>query len=138
MIFDGTVKFSESQAISATANSTNTWDRGAKSGRLFNPRMRFVAQVVGAGAGTGTIQAKIQVSANNSDWTDKYTGLAVTGANAVAGHLLIDGIPALMDTDERYVRINYTVTGTVSTAPKVTAFIALDGTPYPYTDVTQE
>ena len=149
MIIDGTIKLSDAQEVTATAPSTNVWDRGDKSGRLYNPRTCLFVQVVKAGAGAAatpasgegseagataaveaTIQAVVQVSDDGSAWTSKIVGSEYTVADAVAGTMLINGQPILLDIDERFIRINYVVGGTISVAPKVSAFFAPDGTPH--------
>ena len=152
MIIDGTIKLSDAQEVSATTPSTNVWDRGDKSGRLYNPRTCLFVQVVGAGAGAAatpaseegsdegssagseavaaTIQAVVQVSDDATEWKNKIIGSEYTVADAVAGTMLINGQPILLDIDERFIRINYVVGGTLSVAPKVSAFFAPDGTPH--------
>ena len=132
MIFDGTLKFSDNQNLATTGEtvSTNTWDRGRGAGRLYGNRIRIAAFAVNDPALTSatTLTVKIQASTDNSEWVDKYT-VDVGGDELAAGKPIVEGIPVLLTTGERYVRINYNLSGTAATtAPAVTAFVAMDGT----------
>jgi hypothetical protein len=68
-----------------------------------------------------SLQVAVQTSPDNSTWTTKYSGKVVLLAELVAGYQF--KFPCCFDegTDERYVRLYYTVVGTAPTAGSITA-----------------
>lgn len=135
MIFDKQNLFSEGQAITATAASTNVIDlgktgtvagEGAALKRDIGPGTPIPLRVqVVEGFNTLTsLGVALQVSADEA-FTSPVTvnsqtlTLAELTAGAVFGGLYY--VPR--GTNLRYVRLNYTVTGTAPTAGKITAGI---------------
>lgn len=135
MIFDVTTLFSAGQAITASAASTNTIDLGA-TGTVYGAAAATVRDI---GPGN-SIPIRVQVvqSFNNLTslavalQTDDNTGFstpatawnspAVVLASLVAGYVFdMERIPRR--TNERYVRLFYTVVGTAPTLGQVTAGI---------------
>jgi hypothetical protein len=134
MIFDATTLFSNAQAITATAASTNIIDLGA-TGTVFGAAAA-IARDIGKGREIA-IRASVVESFNNltsltigvetddnagfssakTVWTSPAYALAdlATGAKL----LLPDELP--VGTDERYLRLKYTVAGTAPTLGKITA-----------------
>lgn len=134
MIFDGTLKFSNKQRIntSGATVSENTWDRGVGSGRLFGGRIRIAAFCVNDPNLTSatTVDVKIQSSDDNSTWHEEYSS-SVAGDKLKAGSVIIEGFPVTEMADGRYIRLSYEIGGTpATTAPAITAFVAMDGTPF--------
>lgn len=134
MIFDRTLLFSDGQAITATAPSTNVVDLGA-TGTVLGASAAIVREI---GYGTDvdlsvtvtqsfnnltSLSIAIQVDDNAafSSPTTVFTSPAYTLAQLATGakYLLPDTLPA--GTNERYVRLNYTVAGTAPTTGKITA-----------------
>lgn len=134
MIFDKENLFSDAQAITATAASTNVIDLG-KTGRVqyagvdtkrdIGPGVPIPlrVQVVEDFTGLTSLTATLQVSATENFASPVNVGaqtinLAQLKAGAVFGGLY--HVP--VGTSLRYVRLNYTVAG-AGTAGKVTAGI---------------
>jgi len=131
MIMDRTGLFSDGQAITATAASTNLVDLG--------PIGSGVTRDIGHGTEIPlavsvtesfnnltslTISVETDDNAAFSSATTVFTSPAYTLAQVAAGakYLLPDAIPA--GTAERYVRLKYTVAGTAPTTGKITAGVA--------------
>jgi hypothetical protein len=133
MILDKQSLLSDAQAITATAASTNVIDLGA-AGTVYGaaaalPRdlgkgckVPLLLQVVETFATLTSLTIDVQVDDNaafSSPKTVATTG-AIAAANLTAGkQFSIDAFPR--GTDERYVRLNYTVGGSNATAGKITA-----------------
>jgi len=130
--------FSDDQAVTVTAASTNVVDlkpasvktsndapSGINSGPGEGTPINVLCQVSNADFAGGTsIQASIQMDTTDafSSATTVASGPVVAVADAVAGkNLLPQNLP--YEITERYVRILYTVVGTMS-AGNVTAGIA--------------
>lgn len=134
MIMDRTLLFSDGQAITATAASTNIVDLGA-TGTVYGASAPMVRDI-GYGSDVELVIAVTQ-SFNNltsltisietddnaafSSATTVYTSPNYTLAQVATGakYLLPDTLPA--GTNERYVRLKYTVAGTAPTLGKITA-----------------
>lgn len=132
MIFDKQALFSDAQAITATAASTNVIDLGAPGtpkhakapitqdfGRGRPVPLRV--QVVEAFNNLTSLAVAIQVDDNEAFSSPKTVATqTIALADLVAGKVAaIDYVPR--GTDERFMRLNYTVTGTAPTTGKVTA-----------------
>ena len=134
MIFDRTLLWSDGQAITATAASTNVVDLGA-TGTILGASAPIVREI---GFGTEaemsvtvtqsfnnltslTISIQVDDNAAFSSPTTVYTSPAYTLAQLATGakYLLPDQLPA--GTNERYVRLMYTVAGTAPSTGKITA-----------------
>lgn len=133
MILDQQTLFSDRQAITATAASTNIIDlspRGIGIVRDIGPgkAIPVVVQVVEdfAAAGAATLALTLQVDEDAAFGSPKTvaTVAAVPVASLKAGYQLpLDFIPR--GTNERYMRLNYTVATGPMTAGRITAGIAL-------------
>lgn len=132
MIFDKQTQFSNAQAITATAASTNSIDllaagipygdnaALARDQGLFH--IPLLIQVVTAFATLTSLKVAVQTD-DNSSFSSATTVLeteAIAAASLVAGYQFnIDKIP--LKTTERYVRLYFTVAGSDATAGAVTA-----------------
>lgn len=133
MIFDSTNLFSDAQAITDTAASTNVIDLGATD----TPKHAVNAITRDLGKGR-PIDLRIQVVEDFATLTSLKVGVqtdsaegfgsavtvlespAVVAASLLAGYVFpIQWVPR--GTLSRYVRLYYTVAGTTATAGKVTA-----------------
>lgn len=137
MIFDRTLLFSNAQAITATAASTDSIDLGATGTVMFaasalsrdigrGSSVPLLIQVVESFNTLTSLTVAVQCDDNSGFSTPKNV-LEVTLplASLVAGRTFpIIAIPP--GVNERYMRINYTVTGTAPTTGKVTAGIVAD------------
>lgn len=132
MILDKQNLFSEDQAITVTAVSTNVIDLGADNARnqLDNEKgdVEVFVQVTTAFSGGTSLKVTLQAD------DDEAFGSAVTildsaaivTASLVAGYQFKLGkLPRLGSADKRYLRLNYTVVGTMS-AGKVLAGLIRD------------
>jgi hypothetical protein len=133
MIFDQQNLFSDGQAITATAASTNYIDLGA-TGTVPGADSAVVRDI-----GKGTpIPLRIQITEAFNNLTSLTVALQVDDNTSFSSPTTVESeVVALADltlgavvnaikyippgVDERYVRLNYTVTGTAPTAGKVTA-----------------
>lgn len=138
MIMDRTLLFSDRQAVTASAASTNLVDLGA-TGTVYGAAAPIVRDI---GPGTdiplfvGVVQSfnnltslsvAIQTDDNAgfSSATTIWTGPAYTLAQLAAGakYLLPDRLP--IGTNERYIRLFYTVVGTAPTLGQITAGVTM-------------
>lgn len=134
MIFDKTLLFSDAQAITATAASTNIVDLGA-TGTVYGAaaaltrdvgkgnRLPINIQVVEAFNNATSLTIELQVDDNASFSSPKTVAsqtvaLADLKAGAVSSLNYV-----LPGADERYMRLRFVVTGTNPTTGKVTAGI---------------
>lgn len=137
MILDATNLFSNAQAITATAASTNIIDLGAPGtvygavtplvrdigkGEEIELAMRVVESF--NNLTSLTISIETDDNAGFASATTIYTSPAYALADLQTGarHLLPDELP--VGTNERYARLKYTVVGTAPTTGKITAGVA--------------
>lgn len=127
--------FSNEQAITASAASSNVIDLGAPDTVLNGPyplnrdigrgtRVPFLIQVTEAFATLTSLTPSLQVSDSEafSVYRTVWTGQAVPLAQLVAGYQFeLLGLPQKVDL--RYARLYFTVGGSNATAGKVTAGI---------------
>ncbi len=136
MITSQNLIYSDKQAITATAASTNVIDHGA-NGTVYGAtapvrrdqgkggKVPILIQITEDFAGATALTVEVQVSANEAFSSPKTVASATRSgaANLKAGaQFSIDRLP--LGTDERYSRLNYVPTGTV-TAGRVTAQITM-------------
>ncbi len=136
MIPDAQHLFSDAQALSATAASTNIIDLGVERRIGSGEPMVVVITVDVALAGTTpTFVATLQ-SDDNSGFASAATVAATPSYSALAvGRRLYLSVPPDLNT-ERYLRLNYTLGGTTPTVT-VTSFLqpaSMINTDYQYPD----
>ncbi|MGP1257198.1 MAG: Bbp16 family capsid cement protein [Kiloniellales bacterium] len=137
MIFDSQTLFSDAQAIATTAASTNVVDLGANGTASNGPdggaaplikdmgkgmKVPLRIQVVEDFATLTSLRVAVQVDTveNFASPTTVLETEAVPVADLTAGYVFaLDSFP--LKTDQRYVRLNYSVTGTAATAGRITA-----------------
>lgn len=138
MIFDMQSLFSNAQAITAPASSTNVLDVGAMGkpkhadnayakdlgkGRKVPIRIQIVEDFAGAFT---NLEISIQTDSTDAFSSPKTVATHVVAkASALAGYVVpFDDFP--IGTDERFVRLNYNLTGTqTASAGKITAGVVL-------------
>jgi len=133
MILDNETLFSDAQAVTATAASTNIIDLapiGAGIVRDIGPgkAIPVVVQVVTdfTAAGSATMVVALQTDDNSSFSSAKTVvqTAAIPVADLKAGYqFYLDWVPR--GTNERFVRLNYTVATGPMTAGAVTAGITV-------------
>lgn len=130
-ILDKFLQYSDKQAVTATAVSTNVVDAGATKNAAIGrdlgagtPLFLFlsVSQTFTAG-GAATLVATLQDSADNSSWADVASTGPLSLAQLTAGTSKWVGFPI---PTRRYTRVNYTVATGPMTAGIVSAHI-VDG-----------
>jgi len=135
MIFDTKLEFSDDQAITATAVSTNVIDLGA-AGTVYgaaaalapdigkgNP-IPLLIQVTEVFNTLTSLQVTVEVDDNAAFSSAKIIAASrdILLADLVVGmRSELEFVPR--GTDERYVRLRYTVTGTNPTTGKIAAAI---------------
>lgn len=135
MHLDEQALFSDQQAITATAASTNYIDRGAVntppggSNAIRNDlggggNIPLLIQVTADFNNLTSLKIDVEVDDNTSFSSAKVVASeTVLLADLKAGKIVSPNVVPI-GTDERYMRLNYTVTGTAPTTGKVTAGIA--------------
>jgi hypothetical protein len=123
MIIDYNLQFSDAQAITADAASTNIIDLGSDRDIGVGEEMKIVVtQDVAMGGSSPTMAVQVQTDDNASFSSATTVLTSRTLAAAAAGDSLVIGLP---DTNERYVRLYFDVGGSSPTAT-VTASIVKD------------
>lgn len=120
MLLDNTLIFSEEQAITSTAVSTNVLDQGTKGDAYQS--LWLVVNVKEDFAGLTDLTVQIETDSDESFGTKKVVGQS---APIVLDELKKDETVVKMRLPvglDRYIRLNYKVTGSAS-AGKVTAFL---------------
>jgi hypothetical protein len=135
MIISNLDLFSDGQAITASAASTNTLDLG-DAGRVVGEAADLTydlgkgspigirIQVTEAFATLTSLKVAVQTDAADSFGTaaTPIESEAIAAADLVAGYVFgIEHFP--LRTNERYVRLYYTVAGSNATAGKITAWV---------------
>lgn len=123
MLLDKNTLFSDAQALRSTGASTNTLDLTA-AGNAVPGRLVLIGHADTAFAGATQIVCALQTS-GKSDFSSDVTTLVSATLNATQlanteENLFAIGVPAGL---KRYLRIYYTVTGTV-TAGAISCFVA--------------
>ncbi|TNV22119.1 hypothetical protein FH968_04390 [Buttiauxella sp. B2] len=130
MIIDKLLMFSESQAVTATAASTDVIDLGPIKGTkrdigVGNP-LEFWTNVntTAAAAGAATLNVQLQTSTDNATWVTLYDSGSLALASLVAGkRILSTKVPQGV---LKYLRVNYVVATGPLTAGAFTSGINLD------------
>lgn len=130
MILDKLLMFSEAQAVTATAASTDTIDLGPIKGTRrdigVGDPLEFWANVntSAAAAGAATVNIQLQTSSDNATWNTLYDSGALALASLTAGkRVLSTTVPKGV---LKYLRVNYVVAIGPLTAGAFTAGINLD------------
>jgi len=132
MIFDMQSLFSDAQAITVTAVSTNVLDTGVSREMGRGTQIPLLAQVVttftAGGAATLTVAFQVDSDVAFGSAQTLYTSAAIAVATLVAGYrVLLDRVPehTAAKADARYWRFNYTVATGPMTAGALTAGIVM-------------
>lgn len=130
MIFDQQTLLSDAQAITATAASTNVIDLGPiKTGIVRDigkgKAIPLLIQVVETFNNLTSLTIALQVDdADTFPSAKTVWSSTVVLADLKAGKVIVPEF-ITRGTDERYMRLNYTVTGTAPTLGKITAGITM-------------
>ncbi|MEQ9887615.1 Bbp16 family capsid cement protein [Pectobacterium zantedeschiae] len=130
MILDKLLMFSEAQAVTATAASTDVIDLGPIDGTrrdigVGTPLEFFVnVNTTATAAGAATVNIQLQTSADNSTYVTLFDSSALALATLTAGKRVASvKVPQGV---LRYLRVNYSVATGPLTAGAFTAGINLD------------
>ena len=121
-ILDNELTFSNAQAVTATAASSNVVDLGVDRDIGVGEPVYFAVQVGTGFAGLTSLTVTLQTSADNSTWSTLYQSAALPVASLGAGAQPVRVV--VPSPTKRYLRVNYTVAGT-GTAGTVTASLLL-------------
>lgn len=130
MIFDLQTLFSNAQAITATAGSTNTIDLGPIATGITRDigkgtKIPLLIQVVEAFNNLTSLTIALQTDDNTGFSSPKTVwSSTVALADLIAGAVVVPEY-VQRGTNERYMRLNYTVTGTAPTTGKITAGVTM-------------
>lgn len=120
MLFDAKLLMSSAQAITATAVSTDTIDRGDTKDVGKAGDIPILVQVVEAFNTLTSLTVELQTDDNSSFTTPRSLfSVVVPLADLKLGYQI--PVITLPQKTERFLRMNYTVTGTAPTLGKVTA-----------------
>tara|TARA_Y100000310_G_C20593202_1_gene769173 strand:- start:847 stop:1260 length:414 start_codon:yes stop_codon:yes gene_type:complete len=124
MILDVENLYSDDQALTTTADSTNVIDLGAAERGPGNPlRIDILVTLALTGGTDVTIDLETDDNASFTSLSTIGSTQTIAAATLVAGYRFsIQFVPSAM---ERYSRLEYTITGTFS-AGTVTAGIVFD------------
>lgn len=126
MLFSKDELFSDDQAITATAVSTNVIDLGDKDDVFSNGKpVPILIQVTETFATLTSLQVAVQADDDEAfgSATTVVTTAAIAAATLVAGYkFVVNYVPRV---SERYLRLSYTVAGSDATAGKITAGIIM-------------
>jgi hypothetical protein len=130
MILDNGLLFSDAQAVTASAASTNYYDQTATTNYAGTGATLYLVSLLDVamtdGGSDSTVTVTLQ-SDDNASFTSAATvvTMAVFTANSAAGTVKIIQVPAEVAT-ERYIRAYYTVAnGNLSTG-SFTTFLTTD------------
>jgi hypothetical protein len=112
--------FSEDQAVTTTAVSTNQLDFGEGTGHIGDGQaVRLYVQVTEDFAVLTSLKVELQDSADDQTYATVLSGPVVPLAALKAGKVLLEiSVPKNM---RQYHQLNYVVAGSAATAGKVTA-----------------
>jgi hypothetical protein len=128
MILDKQNLFSEDQAITATANSTNIIDLGADNALVNTPNLKDAELYVQVTADFATLTSLTVTLTTDNDVafgseTTLLTSAAIAAASLVAGYKF--KFSKLPEGTERYLRLTYTVAGSDATTGTIMAGLVL-------------
>lgn len=110
MLLDKSVTFSDAQALTATADSTNVVDMGAAVNLAANGKTKCLLNLGAKGGTTPTIAALIQGADNEAMSSNAITiGTTGTLTDPALGNY---EVPLANHAPKRYYRITYTCGGT--------------------------
>lgn len=138
MILDKLLMFSEAQAVTATAASTDVIDLGPIDGTRRDIGVGYplefwtTVNTTATASGAATVNVQLQTSPDNSTWTTIASSGDLALSALVAGKRIVSQkVPSGV---QKYLRVNYTVSTGPLTAGAFTSGINLDvdnNTPYP-------
>ena len=122
---------SDQQLLPTTAGTTASEAilDNVRQSPVYDGTLHFIVQVTQAPVGGTSIQAKVQTSADNSNWADVADSGTVALASIPANGVLVDKVLTDDFKGRRYWRCVYVTVGDCSTAAKVTAGEFTEGSP---------
>lgn len=126
MYIDHETMFSDKQAITADAASTNVYDTSATKDVGKGEPARLIVQVMEAFNNLTSLDVIFQTATDSAFTSPVNTAVrkSVLLADLALGAVLVD-VPLPVGL-KRYLRVYYDVTGTAPTTGKVSAFLVLD------------
>jgi hypothetical protein len=130
MLFDSQNLFSDTQAVTVTATSTNLLDTGAARDLLAGEGLFVLAQATEAFAAGGAATLTVALQTDDNSSFSSATTLFSSPAIGLSG-LTLGARPVQIRVPrgaERYLRLSYTVSDGPMTGGKLTAGLVLPGT----------
>jgi len=125
---DNSLVMSDAQAVTASADSTNSIDTQSALRNIGNGRpielIIVVATTVAASGGASNTTFSLQDSADNSSFATVVQGPAIAKATLVQGYVALRIM--LPHGLRRYINVHYAVDTNNLTAGAFTAYLALD------------
>lgn len=130
MYVDSLLQFSDAQAVTSAAGSTNTIDlsavRDIGTGRDLYVVVNIVTTLTDGGSNTGTAVA-LEGDSTTTFTPDGTVTLFTIAQAAAAGTVYIAKLsPSIAPLQYRYIRLKYTPAGADLTGGTIDAFLALD------------
>jgi hypothetical protein len=123
MLIDKQNQFSDAQAVTTTAVSTNVIDLGVARdiGGAVTEQLMLLCEVVTAftAGGAATMTVQFQTSPDNSSWSILAQSDAIPVASLVQGYKFLPN--ELPGGTSRYIRLNYVVATGPMTAGAISA-----------------
>ena len=119
MKFDKEALFSDSQAVDTATASTNVYNASKNFGKCYNQKILF--EVTTAFVGSGTITATLQESDSATGTFSNVQELATFSGDAKGTYK--GGVVQPYALSKKYLRINYTKSGTVTAGSVKSGFV---------------
>lgn len=136
MILDRQNRFSDAQAVTSDAASTDYLDFGplasGQAGRDIGAgeqlRLVVITDTAAESTSTSTVTFILQTDEYNdfTTATAVFTSEAIAKATLVAGYKAVDAPVPKLPSNAQYMRVYYDITGAVLTAGAFTAMLVLD------------
>ena len=124
MILDKDLILSNEQSLVGVSGATSTTLDFLEGGDAVGQELAFHVVVPTTFTGPTSLTITVQTSADNSTWSDVVLSRAIPVAELTKGNEVFTiRVPKGLD---RYVRLDYAITGTTASTGKLTAFMSKD------------
>jgi hypothetical protein len=127
MMFDMNMLLSHKQVLAGSGDSANGYDRLLNGDDIH--RVMSLVVFVNALAGSGTVTVKLMHSADGEEWTEAWSSGAKTAA---VSELVKAPLPTGL---KRYLKLNYTLGGSITSATVTGGITDSVEIAVPYTNV---
>lgn len=127
MLIDKQNMYSQDQAVTASAASTNIIDHGVDWARVGSGEplyLSIICTTTTVSAGATTVDFIFETSNDNSTWVEHFRpAVAVPKASLVAGYRVFGGAVPAIPKGRQYTRLTYTVNTADFSAGKFSAWL---------------